>query len=90
MTPPESNEQIQVGVHAAAHACAVLRQALVMTSEDTARDAFDRAVTREVARILWLGVAPTMITAFKGAAADVHLALGPGSRRARGRVVATS
>ena len=87
MMQPEANEQIQLGVQEAAHACAVLRQALAQTSADTVRDVFDRAVTREVARMRWLGVTPTTITAFEGAAADVHLALGP---RPRGRVVVTS
>jgi hypothetical protein len=87
MMQPETNEQIQLGVQAAAHACALLRQALALTSADPVRDIFDRAVTREVAHMLWLGVTATTITAFEGAAADVHLALGP---RPHGRVVVTS
>ena len=87
MTHPEMNEQIEVGVQAAAHACAVLRQALALTPGDGVREAFDRAVTQEVAHMLWLGVTATTITAFEGAAADVHLALGP---RPRGRVAVTS
>lgn len=85
-----SNEQIQVGVQAAAHACAVLRQAFALTSEDTVRNMFDRAVIREVAHMLWLGVPQTGITAFEGAATDVRQALGPGRVRPLGQVVATS
>ena len=86
----ETNEQVQLGVQAATHACAILRQTLGLTSGDAVRDVFDRAVTREVARMLWLGVAPTMISAFEGAAEDVHLALGPNRVRRLGRTVATS
>lgn len=90
MTRCQSNEQIQVGVQAAAHACAVLRLALASPSEDTVREVFDRAVVREVAHMLWLGVTQTLITAFEGAAADVHQALGPGRARILGRVVVTA
>lgn len=85
MTQCQSDEQIQIDVQAAAHACAVLRRAFTSPpSEDNVREVFDRAVIWEVAHMLWLGVTQTLITAFEGAAADVHQALGPGRVRTLG------
>ncbi len=67
----------KLNVEAAARACAVLRQALALTSRGTVRDVFDRAVAREVAHMLMRQATPATIRAFEGAAADVHVALGP-------------
>jgi hypothetical protein len=77
MTPAQTDEQTNLAADAATHACSVLRQALAVTSRGSVRTVFERAVTNEVANMLWLGVTPLLIAAFEIAAANVHQALDP-------------
>jgi hypothetical protein len=72
-----TNEQTDVAANAATHARSVLRQALAVASRGSVRTVFERAVTNEVANMLWLGVTPVLIAAFEIAAANVHQALDP-------------
>lgn len=77
MMRAQTNEQTEVAADAAAHACSVLRQALADPSQGSVRTTFERAVTKEVAHMLWLGVTPALIGAFESAAANVQQTLGP-------------
>ena len=72
---PQDRNAEWKGLDAATRARYMWRAALAAASPDATQVVFERAVRREVARMLEEGAPPLAVTAFESAAAEMHNAM---------------